>query len=483
MASHLLTRHNSAIPSQLLSLGGFPKRSLEVAVIGAGAAGLVAARELSRQGHKVVVFERSKEIGGTWLYTPAVESDPLGLDPHRKMVHSSLYASLRTNLPRESMGFRDYPFVARNEEGRDQRRFPVHREVLLYLRDFTREFGLTGLVRFETEVLDVDLIEEGRWMVRSRRVRMNGYDDADVADENNVYDGVVICSGHYTEPRIAEFPGIDSWPGKQLHSHNYRVPEPFQGLVVVLIGSSASGVDISRDIATVAKEVHVSSRSTPDGQPVTKQPGHDNIWLHSVIESAHEDGTVAFRDGSSVHADVILHCTGYKYYFPFLKTIDSVSVDDNCVGPLYKHIFPPSLAPSLSFIGLPWKVIPFTLCELQSKWLASILSGNVALPSQKEMMEDVKSLYSKLDASGTPKRYTHNLSDYQFEYNDWLAAECGYPASEEWRKQMFVMAGKNRLARPETYRDIWDDHNLILEAQADFQQYCRSKCSNQIGLV
>lgn len=31
-------------------------------------------------------------------------------------------------------------------------------------------------------------------------------------------------------------------------------------------------------------------------------------------------------------------------------------MDDNCVGPLYKHVFPPQLAPSLSFIGLPWKV-------------------------------------------------------------------------------------------------------------------------------
>jgi len=33
-----------------------------------------------------------------------------------------------------------------------------------------------------------------------------------------------------------------------------------------------------------------------------------------------------------------------------------VSVNDNCVGPLYEHVFPPVLAPSLSFVGLPWKV-------------------------------------------------------------------------------------------------------------------------------
>lgn len=115
---------------------------------------------------------------------------------------------------------------------------------------------------------------------------------------------------------------------------------------MILIGSSASAVDISRDICPVAKEVHVSSRSAPDGQPASRQPGYDNMWLHSMvkyfilaseyigeilnwalgtgpktmlistkhsmqIKSAHDDGTVVFPDGSSVLADVILHCTGY----------------------------------------------------------------------------------------------------------------------------------------------------------------------------
>lgn len=46
----------------------------------------------------------------------------------------------------------------------------------------------------------------------------------------------------------------------------------------------------------------------------------------------------------------------YKYHFPFLETNGIVTVDDNRVGPLYKHVFPPALAPSLSFVGLPWKV-------------------------------------------------------------------------------------------------------------------------------
>lgn len=46
----------------------------------------------------------------------------------------------------------------------------------------------------------------------------------------------------------------------------------------------------------------------------------------------------------------------YSYAFPFLDTKEMVVVDDDRVGPLYEHTFPPSLAPSLSFIGIPRKV-------------------------------------------------------------------------------------------------------------------------------
>ena len=47
------------------------------AVIGAGAAGLVAARELSCEGHKVTVFEKGSCTGGVWVYTDDVESPDL----------------------------------------------------------------------------------------------------------------------------------------------------------------------------------------------------------------------------------------------------------------------------------------------------------------------------------------------------------------------------------------------------------------------
>ncbi|KAL0324441.1 UNVERIFIED_CONTAM: Flavin-containing monooxygenase FMO GS-OX-like 5 [Sesamum calycinum] len=438
--------------------------SRNVAVIGAGAAGLCAALELRREGHKVVIYEKENQIGGTWAYTPEIETDPIGLDPTRNIVQSSLYASLRTNLPREVMGFRVYPFVASRKPGRDGRRFPGHGEVLEYLRDFAEEFRLGELVRFGSEVWHVGLVEDRKWMVRSRK-RSGSEGNKD----DEVYDAVVVCNGHYTEPRIAEIPGIEVWPGKQIHSHNYRVPDPFHDQIVVVIGSAASADDISRDISKVAKEVHITSRSIETGR-LGKLSGHDNIWLHSMINSVHKDGKVAFQDGTQVCADVILHCTGYKFHFPFLETNGIVSVDDNRVGPLYKHIFPPALAPWLSFIGLPWKVVPFPLFEFQSKWIAGVLSGRIPLPSKEEMMTDTEAFYSSLEASGIPYRYTHRLGADQFEYDDWLAAKSGSPLTEEWRKEMYFVSGRRKRSMPEMYRDQWDDEDLISQAYEDFKQ-------------
>ncbi|KAE8712156.1 Detected protein of unknown function [Hibiscus syriacus] len=104
-------------------------------------------RELQREGHRVVVFEKVDKVGGTWLYNTQVETDLLGIYPNQKIVHSNLYRSLRVNLPRQVMGFLDYPFT--KKEGCDPRHFLGHEEVFWFLEDFAWDFGLMELIQFE----------------------------------------------------------------------------------------------------------------------------------------------------------------------------------------------------------------------------------------------------------------------------------------------------------------------------------------------
>ncbi|KAK4568125.1 hypothetical protein RGQ29_003767 [Quercus rubra] len=436
-------------------------QSKHVCVIGAGPSGLVAARELRKEGHSVVVLEQNHDVGGQWLYDPNVEvEDPLGRNTFLK-VHSSIYNSLRLTSPREIMGFTDFPFLVK--KGRDMRRFPGHKELFLYLKDFCEWFGLREMIRFNTRVEYVGLLDSEaigkdlRWVVRSKEKKTEK-----VVEE--VFDAVIVATGHYSQPRLPSIKGMDAWKRKQMHSHIYRVAEPFHNEVVVVVGNSLSGQDISMELVEVAKEIYLSSKSLNISEGLSKiLSKHDTLHLRPQIESLHEDGRVLFVDGTWVIADTIIYCTGYSYTFPFLDTKGIVAVDDDRVGPLYEHTFPPSLAPSLSFMGIPRKIIGFPFFESQAIWIAQLLSGKRTLPSWDDMMQSIKDFYHSRDLAGVPKHYTHDIAE--FEYCDRYGDHVEFPHLEEWRKQLCISALVNADVNLETYRDSWDnDHELLQEA-------------------
>ncbi|KVI06420.1 Flavin monooxygenase FMO, partial [Cynara cardunculus var. scolymus] len=411
-----------------------------VCVIGAGPSGLVAARELKKEGHKVVVLEQNHDVGGQWLYDPRLDQDG-------KAIHSSIYESLRLTSPREIMGFTDFPFLMK--KGRDTRRFPGHKELLLYLKDFCEWFGLREMIRFNTRVEYVGIQDYGglgkdlRWIVKS----------------------------------------------KLKDSDHKVVAQVFDAVVVVVVGNSLSGQDISMELVNVAKEIHISAKSPAVSEGLSKVISkYDNLHLHPIcrcfnvyhslqIECLHEDGRVVFADGSWLTADTIIYCTGYSYSFPFLDTKGAVAVDDDRVGPLYEHTFPPNLAPSLSFIGIPRKIIGFPFFESQAKWIAQLLSGKRTLPSRDEMMKSIHDLYQSREAAGIPKHNTHDVADFEvvdytltityirfgffWKYCDKYGDHVGFPHLEEWRKDLCISALINSDVNLETYRDHYDDEQLL----------------------
>uniref|UniRef100_F6GYB2 Flavin-containing monooxygenase n=1 Tax=Vitis vinifera TaxID=29760 RepID=F6GYB2_VITVI len=101
-----------------------------------------------------------------------------------------------------------------------------------------------------------------------------------------------------------------------MHSHNYRIPDPFRDLVVILRGVGSSALDISMNIAQVAKEVHIASRSTKVGV-LGNMFGYDNLRLHPMIESIHRDGFMIFNDGSVVFCRCYSALHRIQVSFPF----------------------------------------------------------------------------------------------------------------------------------------------------------------------
>ena len=377
--------------SQIKSLNN-NRCSLSVAVIGAGAAGLVAARELHREGHHVTVFEQSSGIGGIWAYSAAVESDLLGgTSKHHRRLHNSMYAGLRTNLPREVMGYSDFPFDTNYPTAGaavvDARRFCGHAEVQSYLLAFARHFDIMKHVRLNTTVMHVTeqpprehSIHGWSWQVVSKDAQTN------TADQSEVFDAVMVCNGHYSEPRVPDFPGKHVFPGLQMHTHNYRTPDAFRGKTVVVVGAAFSGKDIAEEVLCErgAAAVYLSARSWGDSSTETRKYNTDGVRAVLNIKSLNQDSSVEFECGTKVdNVDVVMYATGYVYKFPFLENNSNESseegwssiVVDNRIQYLYKHCIPIQRDCSISFVGVPWKVVPFPQFELQSKWISQLLSG------------------------------------------------------------------------------------------------------------
>lgn len=124
-------------------------------------------------------------------------------------------------------------------------------QVLRFLQAFAAAFDLLRVVRTCMEVLAVRPAacselgsngstsggaaagpgsSQGRWEVVIKHVDAAASGDgasSRATCEVVWHDAVVVCNGHFFEPRVPSFPGQAAFPGLLLHSHNYRRPEPF----------------------------------------------------------------------------------------------------------------------------------------------------------------------------------------------------------------------------------------------------------------
>lgn len=66
------------------------KRTLKIAIIGAGPSGLCSAKHALDYGYEVTVYEQNSAVGGTWVYTDKTGNDEFGIP-----IHSSMYQGLR----------------------------------------------------------------------------------------------------------------------------------------------------------------------------------------------------------------------------------------------------------------------------------------------------------------------------------------------------------------------------------------------------
>ncbi len=221
----------------------------DVVIVGSGFSGLAMAVRLVRSGdariEDIVLLEKDDDLGGTWRDNtyPGCACD----------VPSNLYSFSFAPKPDWSHAFARQP------------------EILGYLRDVARRYGVDERIRYGEEVVEARY-DDGRWDVRTARgTRLRPRT-------------LVLGTGALHVPTIPDLPGLDSFDGPVFHSA--RWPEGDDGLDgkrVAVIGTGASAVQIVPAIAPRTAELAVFQRTPAWVLPkVDRAFGRLERWLYSV---------------------------------------------------------------------------------------------------------------------------------------------------------------------------------------------------------
>lgn len=194
------------------------------------------------------------------------------------------------------------------------------------------------------------------------------------------------------------------------------------------------GEDVCREVSAVAREVVLAARSWKNpawASDATPFGPRGNISRRGMVSALHPDGSVEFTEvgrhtgvraqgmrlrtqsragtractrlprpstplaaagARHTHtllpcprallaqgpplpaADAIIYCTGYVYRFRMLEHVPALGglSGQQYVPGLYRHLVAPRIGASLSFIGLPWRVVPFPQFELQAALVARL---------------------------------------------------------------------------------------------------------------
>lgn len=403
-----------------------------VAVIGTGPSGLATTKALLEQGIEPVVYDSAPGIGGMWGA------------PGRGAWSS--YA--RTNLSKFSCVFSDFTWPQRSDV------FPMRRTVVDYLNAYAEEFRLARCFRLGTRVETVERVARQRWRLTTlsgseREVRefdwvivatgvfsrpfvpdfdgLPGFQGrifhaaecySDEVNRAN-FEGkrVLIVGAAFSGTEIAG--QIAPYARKTivgLRNPMWFVPRwvkpwrdaPLFPTDLVLytrrpdnpmnLRPRAYLKEMGGDPGLVCRDLAFDDINTA---PMTVVTSDDFLALvrEGKVKAkrskafAFDDKGVLYSDGGRDDLDAVVMCTGYSSALPFLspEVLAAVEFDPrDQLQPLLLHhqMFHPDL-PGLAFVGY-YRGPYFPVMELQGRWAAQIIAGEIPPPSLAEMRAGVE---------------------------------------------------------------------------------------------
>jgi len=382
----------------------------KVAIIGSGPCGLSMLRAFQQAEEKgqsipeIVCYEKQEDWGGLWNYSWRTGSDQYG-DP----VPNSMYRYLWSNGPKECLEFADYSFDEHFKQPIPS--FPPREVLYDYILGRAKNGNLKKYIKFSTTVSNVNF-NGSQFELTSINKKENK-----VAKE--IFDYVVVSTGHFSVPYIPEYEGMKSFPGRILHGHDFRDAEEFRNKDVVVLGSSYSAEDIALQCYKYgAKSVTIGYRNNPMGFK----------WPNGMKEVHYLDrlevSKAIFKDGHEQNADAIILCSGYLHHFPFL--------DDSLKLKTGNRLYPPKLFKGvvwqdnhqLMYLGMQDQFHTFNMFDCQAWYARDVIMGKIKLPSDAEIEADIKKWVAEEESLEDPIQ----MIDFQTEYTKELHAASDYPA-------------------------------------------------------
>ncbi len=411
---------------------------MRVAIVGAGPSGLAqlrafeAARRLGAEIPEIVCYEKQDNWGGLWNYTWRT-----GLDEFGEPVHGSMYRYLWSNGPKECLEFADYSFE--EHFGRAIPSYPPRAVLHDYIAGRVERSDVRKYMKFCHAVRHVAFDEA------TKRFTVTVKDLVEDRTVAETFDYVVVATGHFSTPNVPFFEGLDRFPGRVMHAHDFRSADEFKGKHLLIIGASYSAEDIGVQCHKYgAASVTFSYRTKPMGFDWPQGFSEVPLLTRMAGRTAH------FKDGSSRDVDAVVLCTGYKHHFPFLPD-DLRLKTNNRLYPLglYKGIIWET-NPKLIYIGMQDQYYTFNMFDAQAWYARDVIMGRIALPSPEAMAADIKAWRAREETLENP----FQAIDFQTEYVRDLLEATDYPELDVDRvAELFKEWEHHKVEGILTYRD------------------------------
>lgn len=215
-----------------VSIGHIYDRGENVCVIGAGASGLLATKNLVESGFGVDCYERETDVGGAWNW---------------RHDRSPVYATTHLISSKPTTQFPDFPMPDSWPD------YPHHSQMLSYLQRYAEHFDLRRNIWFGTEVVRVSPAESETWLVTTRSTGGG-------TERTSRYAAVVIANGHNWSPKRPEYEGMAEFTGEVIHASAFQDSSILRDRRVLVIGAGNTGCDLAVEAAQRAAACWLSVR-------------------------------------------------------------------------------------------------------------------------------------------------------------------------------------------------------------------------------